>query len=115
MTTAMKAAKKVTVRRFVKATAVAALLSAPGAALGAGGAMPDNCKQNLDQCSQKVWTRNSFPHRGVQQSTTFSNGMTLTCTSNGPDIPRSCTLNEGQAKEAPAKVPAKSGSNSGAF
>jgi YMGG-like Gly-zipper len=82
----------------------AALLSAPGAALGAGGAMPDNCKQNLDQCSQKVWERNSFPYRGASQSTTFSNHMTLTCTSNGPNIPRSCTLNEGQANEAPAKV-----------
>jgi hypothetical protein len=62
------------------------------AAQGTGPAMPDNCKQNLNQCSQKIWGHNTFPHRGYQQSITFSNGMILTCTSNGPDTPRSCTL-----------------------
>jgi TPR repeat protein len=62
------------------------------AAQGTGPAMPDNCKQNLDQCSQKIWGHNSFPHRGHQQSITFSNGMILTCASNGPDTPRSCAL-----------------------
>jgi hypothetical protein len=55
--------------------------------------MPANCKQNLDKCSQEVWARDVFPHRGVQRSITFSNRMTLTCTSNGRDTPRSCTLN----------------------
>jgi len=34
------------------------------------------------RCSLKIWARNSFPHRGYQQSVKFSNGMTLTCTSN---------------------------------
>jgi hypothetical protein len=62
------------------------------AAQGTGPTMPDHCQQNVDQCSQKIWAHNSFPHRGFRQSVTFSNGMTLTCTSNGPDIPRSCTL-----------------------
>jgi hypothetical protein len=61
------------------------------AAQETGPTMPDNCKQNLDQCSQRIWGHNTFPHRGYQRSITFSNGMTLTCTSNGPDAPRSCT------------------------
>jgi Ricin-type beta-trefoil lectin domain len=62
------------------------------AAQATGPTMPDNCQQNLNQCSLKIWGRNSFPHRGYQQSAKFSNGMTLTCTSNGPDTPRSCAL-----------------------
>jgi hypothetical protein len=118
LTASIRAAKKVTAPRFGKAALVAALLSTLGAAQGMAGAMPDNCNQNLDQCSQIVWGHNSFAHRGDRQSITFSNGMILTCTSNGRDIPRSCALNEGQAKaapaqethakEAPAKVRAKS-------
>jgi hypothetical protein len=92
MTASIKAAKNVTVRGFAKAAVVAALLSTLGAAQGMAGAMPDNCNQNLDQCSQIVWGHNSFAHRGDRQSITFSNGMTLTCTSQGPDHPRSCTL-----------------------
>ena len=79
-----------TVRRVAKAAVVAALLSTPAAAQGS--AMPDNCKQNLDRCSQKIWSRNAFPHRGDRQTITFSNGMTLDCTSNGPNNPRSCAL-----------------------
>ena len=71
---------------------LAAPPSTPGAAHGTGRTMPDNCRQNLNQCSLQIWGRNSFPHRGDQQSATFSNGMTLTCTSNGRDTPRSCTL-----------------------
>jgi hypothetical protein len=63
------------------------------AAQGTGPTMPDNCQQNLNWCSLKIWKHNSFPHRGSRQSVTFSNSMTLTCTSNGPDTPRSCTLN----------------------
>jgi hypothetical protein len=92
MTVSIKAGKKVTVRRFAKAAIAAALLSTLGAAPGIAGAMPDNCKENLSQCSLKIWTRNSFPHPGSRQSITFSDGETLTCTSNGPNIPRSCTL-----------------------
>jgi hypothetical protein len=92
MTAAIKAAKEVTMRRLAKVALVAALLSTAGAAQGAGRTMPDNCKQNLDQCSQKIWGHNTFPHRGYQRSVTFSNGMTLSCASNGPDTPRSCTL-----------------------
>jgi hypothetical protein len=92
MTTSMKAAKKVTVRRFAKAAIVAALLCTPAAAQAAGRAMPDNCQENLNQCSLKIWGHNTFPHAGVQQSVTFSNGMVLTCTSNGSNTPRSCTL-----------------------
>jgi hypothetical protein len=108
MTASIKAAEKVTLRRFAKAALVAALLSTLGAAQGFGGAMPDNCNQNLDQCSQKIWAHNSFPHAGASQSITFSNGTTLTCTSNGRDHPRTCSLNEGHAKAAPAKVHARS-------
>ena len=126
MTVSIKTAREVTVRRFARAAVVVAFLSTPGAALGAGPAMPANCQQNLDQCSQKIWDHNSFPHPGVRQSVTFSNGATLTCTSVGPNIPRSCTLSEGRAKAAPAherhakeapdKVPAKGDSKpSGAF
>jgi len=94
MTVSIKAAKKATVRRFARAVVVAALLSTPGAAQGDGGTMPDNCKQNLDLCSEKIWPRNSFSHSGSRQSVTFSDGAILTCTSNGPNKPRSCTLNE---------------------
>jgi hypothetical protein len=54
--------------------------------------MPDSCQQDLNQCSLQVWQRNSFPHRGVTQSVTFSNGATLTCTSNGANTRRSCTM-----------------------
>jgi peptidoglycan hydrolase-like protein with peptidoglycan-binding domain len=54
--------------------------------------MPDSCRQDLNQCSLQVWQRNSFPHRGVTQSVTFSNGATLTCTSNGANTRRSCTM-----------------------
>jgi hypothetical protein len=77
MTVSIKAAKKVTVRGFAKAALVAALLSTLGAAQGIARAMPDNCKENLNQCSLKVWARNSFPHPGFTQSITFSNGETL--------------------------------------
>jgi hypothetical protein len=97
MTVSMKAAKRVTVRRFAKAAGVAAFLSTLGAPQGmADTTMPDNCAQNLGQCSLQVWTRNSFPHAGSRQSVTFSNGQTLTCTSNGANTPRSCTLTGGQ-------------------
>ena len=92
MTIFHKGSKKVMMRRFARAAVVAALLSTLGAAPGIAGAMPDNCKENLNQCSLKIWTRNSFPHPGSRQSITFSDGETLTCTSNGPNIPRSCTL-----------------------
>ena len=74
------------------AAVVAAFLPTSGAAQGAGADMPANCRQNLDRCSQEVWPRNSFPHRGSQQSTTFSDGATLTCTSNGSNIARTCAL-----------------------
>jgi hypothetical protein len=78
---------------LIAAVVAASLAPAPqAAAQGTGPTMPDNCKQNLDQCSRKIWGHNTFPHRGYRQSITFSNGMKLTCTSNGPDIPRSCTL-----------------------
>jgi hypothetical protein len=78
---------------LIAAVVAASLAPAPqAAARGTGPTMPDNCKQNLDQCSRKIWGHNTFPHRGYRQSITFSNGMKLTCTSNGPDIPRSCTL-----------------------
>jgi hypothetical protein len=111
MTPSIKAAEKATLGRFAKAALIAALLSTLGAAQGFGGAMPDNCNLNLDQCSQRIWGHNSFSHSGVTQSTTFSNGAILTCTSNGRDAPRSCTLSEGHAKAAPAKVRAKSSSS----
>lgn len=93
----IRAAKKVTVRRFATAAVVAASLSTPAAAQGTGGTMPANCEQNLNQCSLKIWAHNSFPRAGFQQSTTFSNGMTLTCTSNGADKPRTCTLKDSRA------------------
>ena len=105
-----KAAKKVTARRFAKAAVIAALVSMPGAAqqvgsnTGTSSTMPDNCKQNLDQCSQKVWMRNSFPRAGTRQSITFSNGTTLTCTSNGPNKLRSCTLKESHGEDVPAEA-----------
>jgi len=82
-------------RKFIMAMATALVACGTigcAEAAGTGPTMPDNCKQNLDQCSQKIWGHNTFPHRGYRQSITFSNGMILTCTSNGPDIPRSCTL-----------------------
>src|SRR5271167_1744242 len=77
---------------------VAALLSTPGAAEGTGVTIPDNCLLNLDRCSQKVWRHDSFPHTGSQQSITFSDHLTLTCTSNGPNVARSCTLYDEEAK-----------------
>jgi peptidoglycan hydrolase-like protein with peptidoglycan-binding domain len=95
MTVSMKAATKVTVRHSAKTAVVAALLPTLAAAQGIGGAMPDNCKQNLNQCSLKIWPHNSFPHRGSTQNITFSDGETLTCTSNGANTPRSCTLTGG--------------------
>jgi tetratricopeptide (TPR) repeat protein len=70
----------------------AALPATPGAARRAGPTIPDNCQQDLDQCSRKIWGRNTFPHRGSRQSVAFSNGRVLTCISNGRDTPRSCTL-----------------------
>ena len=70
----------------------AASRSTPGAAQGAGRVMPDDCNQNLNRCSLQIWGRNTFPHTGYTQSVTFANGMVLTCTSNGPNTPRSCTL-----------------------
>ena len=79
-------------RRFAKAAFVAALFSAPGAALAAGMTMPDGCQADLNRCSLSVWSKNSFPHPGVTQSATFSNGATLTCTSNGTGKARSCNL-----------------------
>jgi len=88
----------------------AAFLSTPGAAQQVGNdkgisvAMPDNCKQNLNQCSLKVWTHNSFPRTGYRRSITFSDGGTLTCTSNGPDKPRSCTLSERHGEDVPAEA-----------
>jgi hypothetical protein len=108
MNASIKAAKKVTVRRFARAAVIVALLSTPGAAQQVGSekgtsvTMPDNCKQNLDWCSQKVWPRDSFPRTGWRQTITFSNGATLTCTSNGPAKPRSCTLNEHHGEDVPA-------------
>jgi len=88
----------------------AAFLSTPGAAQQVGNdkgisvAMPDNCKQNLNQCSLKVWTRDSFPRTGWRQTITFSNGATLTCTSNGPAKQRSCTLKDRDGKDVPAEA-----------
>ena len=70
----------------------AASLSPPGAAQASGRVMPDDCNQNLNRCSLQIWGRNTFPHTGYTQSVKFSNGMILTCTSNGPNTPRSCTL-----------------------
>jgi hypothetical protein len=68
-----------------------ALLSAPGAAQDTG--MPTACAQGeLQRCSLQVWARDSFPRAGVTQSVTFSNGLTLTCTSTGHDKPRDCQL-----------------------
>lgn len=100
-----------------RTAALGNLAPAPQApAQGTGPSIPDNCKENLNQCSLKVWARNSFPRRGVTQSVTFSNGATLTCTSNGSDIPRTCSLSEGSAKVAPANAPAKNDTkSSGAF
>jgi hypothetical protein len=57
MTVSIKAGKKVTVRRFAKAAIVAALLSTLGAAQGIAGAMPDNCKENLNQCRERFFRR----------------------------------------------------------
>lgn len=91
-TVSLKAASEVTALTI--SAVVAVLLPTPGAAQGGGGtmAMPGDCEQNARHCSLEVWTRNSFPHKDSQQSVTFSNGETLACTSNGPNIPRSCTL-----------------------
>jgi hypothetical protein len=91
-TVSMKAASEVTALTI--SAVVAVLLPTPGVAQGGGRtmAMPDDCQQNAGHCSLEVWTRNSFPHQGSQQSVTFSNGETLACTSNGPNVPRSCTL-----------------------
>jgi hypothetical protein len=91
MTVSIRAANTIAARRFAEAAFVAALLATPGAALGAGPAMPDGCQQDLNRCSQKVWAHNSL-HRGSQQSVQFSNGMTLTCIANGTDTPRTCSL-----------------------
>jgi hypothetical protein len=68
--------------------------STPQAAQGTGGAMamPDNCGQNPNQCSLKIWTANSFPRPGFEKTITFSNGQTLTCSSNGPSVARTCNL-----------------------
>ena len=100
------AARAVTARRFARAALVVAFLSTPGAALGAGPDMPANCQQNLDQCSQRIWSHNAFPHPGDSQTITFSNGLTLSCTSNARNTPRSCTLTPAQAQQAPAGSPA---------
>jgi hypothetical protein len=62
MSISHKGSKKITMRCCAKAAVVAALLPTLGAAQGIGDPMPDNCKQNLDQCSQRIWKRNSFPH-----------------------------------------------------
>jgi hypothetical protein len=92
MTVSIRAASKATVRRFAKAAVVAGFLFTPGAALGAGPPMPDYCERDLDKCSQKIWPRDSFPHAGVTQRITFSNGETLICTSKGAHKPRDCKL-----------------------
>ena len=110
MNASIKAMKKVTVRRFARTAVIAALLSTPGAAQQVGNdkgisvTMPDDCKQNLNQCSLKVWPHNSFPRTGYRRSITFSNGAILTCTSNGPDKPRSCTLSERHGEDVPAEA-----------
>ena len=88
----IRAAKMVAAPRFASTALVVALFSASGAALAAGLSMPDNCQQDLNKCSLNVWSRNSFPHPKVTQSVTFSNGATLTCTSNGAGLPRTCAL-----------------------
>ena len=67
-------------------------VQAPPAAKGNGPDMPVNCQENLNWCSLQVWARNSFPHPGFTQRITFSNRMTLTCTSNGRGNPRTCSL-----------------------
>jgi hypothetical protein len=105
MTASIQALKDVTVCGFAKAALAAALLAAPGMAQGAG--MPGNCKQNLNQCSLQIWGRDAFAHPGDRKSITFSDGTTLTCSSNGRGTPRSCSLSGGQATTAPAKVHAK--------
>ena len=81
-----------TVRHIAIAGFVAALFSTSGAALGADPDMPANCENNLDLCSQKIWAHDSFPHAGITQSIIFSNGMKLTCTSNGANKPRTCGI-----------------------
>jgi hypothetical protein len=100
---AISAARAATARRLAAAAAVAPVvaglfltLSTLGRAQGTM-AMPANCAQNLDQCSLKVWKHDSFPHKGVTQSMTFSNDQTLTCTSNGANTPRSCELSPSAA------------------
>jgi len=99
----IKAAKKHSVSLYAKAAIVAAVLAAAGAAYAMS--MPDNCEQSLDQCSLKVWTHDSFPHRGAQQTITFSNGRTLSCISNGANKPRSCTLTDAQQASSAGALP----------
>jgi len=65
--------------------------------------MPDDCAQYLQKCSLRIWSRDSFPRAGVTQSVTFSNGLTLTCTSTGRDKPRDCQLSRGAEESRKAE------------
>lgn len=102
---------KMTARRLATAAALAGLFSTPVAAQMSQGenpnhgiGMPANCQQNLDKCSERVWTHNSFPSRGSVRTVTFDNGWTLTCVSNGANVPRTCKLipNHGVGEQAEA-------------
>ncbi|HXQ13910.1 MAG TPA: hypothetical protein VN814_04725 [Caulobacteraceae bacterium] len=74
------------------ASSVLLLVSPQTVAAPSGPDMPAGCEQNPARCSLEIWPPNSFPHTGAQWSVTFSNGATLDCTSNGHNVPRSCTL-----------------------
>jgi len=94
MSVSMKAAKAAVV-----AALLSALLPTPGAAQGISGVMPNNCRQDLDWCSQKIWAKDSFPKRGAEQSIVFTNGETLTCISNGPNTRRTCKLTDNSGSQ----------------
>jgi hypothetical protein len=105
--------KTVTLLCCAVAAVFAAFLSTPAAAQSAGYVMPANCGDDTNKCSIQIWTRNSFPHAGVTRSVTFTNGRTLTCTSNGANTPRTCDLSPAGSGAPPSSGEAFSQEGSG--
>jgi hypothetical protein len=98
--------KNLMLLRFATGVVFAVLPTTPASAQFTGYVMPANCDQSLDKCSQQIWAHNSFPHSGVTRSVTFTNGRTLTCTSNGANTPRTCDLSPaGRGSQASSGEP----------